>query len=408
MLENERIIVQDRGGIDAGIAALMQNANKGFDPAALMAMMNNGNGMFGGNGGWWWIFIIVLFWMWGGWGGNGFGRGNQAETNSDFARLAAMGNQNNNTDLLMQAINGNKDAINTLSTNLNCDVKSIDNALCSIQNAIGKVGGEVGFSAERVINAVNAGDCNVIKAISDCCCTTQRSIDSVNLNLTQMNADNRLSICQQTNTLQNAITSGFNTLSSENATRFNILGAKIDAQTQIINDKFCLGTVVSVSKPYDEPVPPTQFPMPMQNRRKLVDLVISCDGEQRKLSVSEDKTMMTDSSIGLTIATEKSQIVNMVRQSLDDCRINKESMSKIDEEMRRCEDILKILNINSDITTNVTKDFKELDDLKAEVKELKQLLQNVSAVRPEVIKNTPPNSAEDKKVEPEGEIKKEI
>lgn len=237
--KNERIIVQDRGGIDAGIAALMQNANKGFDPAALMAMMNNGNGMFGGNGGWWWIFIIVLFWMWGGWGGNGFGRGNQAETNSDFARLAAMGNQNNNTDLLMQAINGNKDAINTLSTNLNCDVKSIDNALCSIQNAIGKVGGEVGFSAERVINAVNAGDCNVIKAISDCCCTTQRSIDSVNLNLTQMNADNRLSICQQTNTLQNAITSGFNTLSSENATRFNILGAKIDAQTQMINDKFC-------------------------------------------------------------------------------------------------------------------------------------------------------------------------
>ena len=318
MLENERIIVQDRGGIDAGIAALMQNANKGFDPAALMAMMNNGNGMFGGNGGWWWIFIIVLFWMWGGWGGNGFGRGNQAETNSDFARLAAMGNQNNNTDLLMQAINGNKDAINTLSTNLNCDVKSIDNALCSIQNAIGKVGGEVGFSAERVINAVNAGDCNVIKAISDCCCTTQRSIDSVNLNLTQMNADNRLSICQQTNTLQNAITSGFNTLSSENATRFNILGAKIDAQTQIINDKFC-------------------------------------------------------------------QL-----------------------EMRRCEDILKILNVNSDITTNVTKDFKELDDLKAEVKELKQLLQNVSAVRPEVIKNTPPNSTEDKKVEPEGEIKKEI
>lgn len=138
------------------------------------------------------------------------------------------------------------------------------------------------------------------------------------------------------------------------------------------NTTYSLGTVVSVSKPYDEPVPPTQFPMPMQNRRKLVDLVISCDGEQRKLSVSEDKTMMTDSSIGLTIATEKSQIVN------------------------------------SDITTNVTKDFKELDDLKAEVKELKQLLQNVSAVRPEVIKNTPPNSTEDKKVEPEGEIKKEI
>lgn len=66
-----------------------------------------------------------------------------------------------------------------------------------------------------------------------------REYDSVNLNLTQMNADNRLSICQQTNTLQNAITSGFSNLSSENATRFNILGSKIDAQTQMINDKFC-------------------------------------------------------------------------------------------------------------------------------------------------------------------------
>lgn len=189
-----------------------------------------------------------------------------------------------------------------------------------------------------------------------------------------------------------------------------LTGSEIAAGTGTFkkNTTYSLGTVVSVSKPYDEPVPPTQFPMPMQNRRKLVDLVISCDGEQRKLSVSEDKTMMTDSSIGLTIATEKSQIVNMVRQSLDDCRIKKESLSKIDEEMRRCEDILKILNVNSDITTNVTKDFKELDDLKAEVKELKQLLQNVSAVRPEVIKNTPPNSTEDKKVEPEGEIKKEI
>lgn len=43
MLE-DRIIVQDRG-IDAGLAALIQNANKGnMDPAALMAMMNN-NGM---------------------------------------------------------------------------------------------------------------------------------------------------------------------------------------------------------------------------------------------------------------------------------------------------------------------------------------------------------------------------
>lgn len=230
MLENERIIVQDRGGIDTGLAALMQNANKGnMDPAALMAMMNNGNG-FGGNGGWWWIFIIVLFWMWGGWGGNGFGRGNgQSETNSDFARLAAMGNVNNNSELLMQAINGNKDAINSLASVVNCDSKSVSNALCAIQSSIDTVGGQVGFSAERVINAVNTGDCNIIKAISDCCCTTQRSIDSVNLNLTKMDADNRLAICQQNNMLVNTMNQNTLSLRDASLANTNAIIAKIDS-----------------------------------------------------------------------------------------------------------------------------------------------------------------------------------
>lgn len=50
MYEPEKILVQN-AGIDPGVAALLQNANKGnMDPAALMAMMNNGG--FGGNGGW--------------------------------------------------------------------------------------------------------------------------------------------------------------------------------------------------------------------------------------------------------------------------------------------------------------------------------------------------------------------
>lgn len=236
MLDNEKILVHDRG-FDAGLAALMQNANRNdFDMATLMAM-NNNNG-FGGNNGFWWIFILLLF----GFGGNGMwgNRGlNQAETNADFARLAAMGDRNANTELLMQAINGNKEAISTLSTTLNCDITSINNALCAIKGGIDKVAGEVGFSTERVINAVQAGDCAITKAISDCCCTTQRSIDSVNLNLTKMNYDNIISNLNQTNTLQNTLNANHNALLADNATKFNILGEKIDAQTTMINDKFC-------------------------------------------------------------------------------------------------------------------------------------------------------------------------
>lgn len=102
-------------------------------------------------------------------------------------------------------------------------------------------------------------------------------------------------------------------------------------------------------------------------------------------------------SDGLTIATDKTQIVDMVKQSYNDCKVKKESVLKYDEEMRRCEDILKLLNTTPDITTNVTKDFKELDELKAEVKELKQLLQNVITVRPEVKIETP--SSEEKQIE---------
>ena len=162
------------------------------------------------------------------------------------------------------------------------------------------------------------------------------------------------------------------------------------------NTTYSLGTVISVSKPYDEPLSPTQYQMPMQNRRKLVDLLISCDGEQKKLSVSEDKTIMTDSTIGLTIATDKTEIVNMVTRSLNEYKIKRSNLSKIDEEISRCESILNLLNTNSDITTNVTKDFREFDDLKAEVKELKQLLQNVSVVRPETNNINSPKPTVDK------------
>lgn len=137
---------------------------------------------------------------------------------------------------------------------------------------------------------------------------------------------------------------------------------------------YSLGTVISVSKPYDEPMQPGQFQLP-QNRRKLVDVIVSCDGEQKKLSVSEDKTMMTDPNIGLTVATEKEQIVNMVRQSYNDCKAKKESVARYDEEMRRCEDILKLLN-SSIIPINIdnSRESSEINALKAEIKEMKTML----------------------------------
>ena len=221
MLGEEKIIVQDRG-IDAGIAALMQNANKGnMDPAALMAMMNNNCG-FGGNGAWW-IWIILLFFCWGGFGGNGFGRGA-----SDASRLASELNTDANTNLLMQAINGNKEAISSLSNTLNCDFNSVTAALNNINSGVSKISCDVKLSGCEVINAITSGNAAIASKLAECCCNTQRSIDSVNLNLTKMGYEDQLAMCNQTNTLVNTMNQNTLSLRDSNLANTQAILQKID------------------------------------------------------------------------------------------------------------------------------------------------------------------------------------
>ena len=195
----DRIIV-DRG-YDAGLAALIQNGNKnGFcDPMAWMAMMNNGG--FGGmNGGWWIWILLLLFGGWGnGWGNNG--NNNLGLTTGFQDRLSTIQEtlqDNHNSDLLMSAIKGNEGATRELAAVLNCDFNTLNTNICAIQGAIKEVSGQVGFSAERVINAVNAGDCGVIQAIKDCCCNTQQSI-------LKMGYENQIATLNQTNALNTSL-----------------------------------------------------------------------------------------------------------------------------------------------------------------------------------------------------------
>lgn len=221
MLGEEKIIVQDRG-IDAGLAALMQNANKGnMDPAALMAMMNN-NGGFGGNGAWW-IWIILLFFCWGGFGGNGFGRGA-----NDAGRLASELNTDANTNLLMQAINGNKEAISSLSNTLNCDFNSVTAALNNINSGVNQISCDVKLSSCEVINAITSGNATLASKLAECCCNTQRSIDSVNLNLTKMGYEDQLAMCNQTNTLVNTMNQNTLSLRDSNLANTQAILQKID------------------------------------------------------------------------------------------------------------------------------------------------------------------------------------
>lgn len=83
---------------------------------------------------------------------------------------------NQNSALLMGAVQGNNTDLKTLGANLNCDFNQLETAVNAVRSAIDQVAGQVGFSSERVINAANLGDLNIVQQLKDCCCQTQQNI----------------------------------------------------------------------------------------------------------------------------------------------------------------------------------------------------------------------------------------
>lgn len=140
-----------------------------------------------------------------GWNNEGFGNAQTAqniEVQDQLSALRDQMNSNQNTNLLMDGIKGNTSAIDKLAGQLNCDFNTLNSAICDVRSGIDKVASAVGFSAERVINAVNAGDCQLSRQLSECCCGIKDSI-------TRQGYENQLAICNQTNTLQSSINNVF-------------------------------------------------------------------------------------------------------------------------------------------------------------------------------------------------------
>lgn len=164
----------------SAIAPLLQQ--RGVDPNVL-AMMNNGGG-FGGNNFIWAIFLLALF----GWGGNGFGGwGNNGGVNGGAGFLANQISNNEGRDLLMQAIQGNRDSIANLAATLGTDFTQVSNALNAVNTQLCSIGKDVGMTGMQVVNAIQQGNMTLAQQLSN--------------GFSQIN----LSMCQQTNALQNAI-----------------------------------------------------------------------------------------------------------------------------------------------------------------------------------------------------------
>jgi hypothetical protein len=171
------------------------------------------NSGFGFGNDWsWWIIILLIF----GWGGNGFGFGNNGGGNMLGYELGKVATTNdiasgfNNSAVLSslndiklgqaQAINYNNQGFSGLNTTLLQGFHGVDNAVCTL-----------GYQQAQGFNSIG-------HQISDCCCTTQRAIDSVKYE----NAKNTCDIIRsaQDNTrqiLDYLTTEKISTLQAENA-----------------------------------------------------------------------------------------------------------------------------------------------------------------------------------------------
>ena len=189
--------------------------NHGIDPNLLLAL--NQNGGFGANGNWMWLlFLWLLFPAFGGGWGNGFGGFGGFGGGAGAGYLGNMINNDAGRELLMQAIQGNGDAIRQLSSMLGCKVDSIQNAICGLGTQIQSVANQVGMGTQQIINAVQAGNTKLGMQIAQCCCdlrsqmasdtcAIKESVNTVNANITRVGADLGYAFRDQTCTLEKAI-----------------------------------------------------------------------------------------------------------------------------------------------------------------------------------------------------------
>lgn len=156
----------------------------GFDPNLLIGAMMGGGGFGGFGGGANWILPFLLFALWGNGGFGGFGGfGGRGGYGCNAAGIGFLSEQLNNDagrELIMQAIQGNANAISQLASTLNCNVGELRTAINSVNTQICNLGNQVGMSTMQVIQAINAGDTALQSKLCDCCCSIKGAIQESN------------------------------------------------------------------------------------------------------------------------------------------------------------------------------------------------------------------------------------
>ena len=220
--------------------------NTGLDAASMMAMQQNQ--MFNNP----WAYLILLSIFQNGGFGNRFGNGGAVAggvvaTDID-AKLNALSNQisqNQSTDSILSAIQGNSFAQSQLAQNLNVDFNAVQSGIGGLNMAIAQVGAQTGLGIMGVQQAISNGNLNIIQNLKDCCCgiktevlqqgfnsqlQTVEQTNTLNNNITSQGFENRLSTLNQTNALSSAITNqGYeNQIRTINQTQDILTGVRVE------------------------------------------------------------------------------------------------------------------------------------------------------------------------------------
>lgn len=107
-----------------------------------------------------------------------------------------------------------------------------------------------------------------------------------------------------------------------------------------------VGTITQIGQPYDDMTNVNPY-MNQNNRRKLIDITITCEGIQKKLTVGADKTTITDNVIGLTVSTDKAELVTQVTNQCKEYEQKIKAIEGYRIELRKCHELLDLLGDKS-------------------------------------------------------------
>ena len=151
METTDKIFTTDGGNSFENGAMMGARLNRNNDPASMAAMMNGGM-----NGQWNNPFVYLVWMMFANrWMGNNGNPAANTTTQAQIQALQGVVQDNHNSDLLMQAVNGNTTATQQLATALNAGFDQVNAAICGVRNGITAANGNIQLAAQQMISNNN-------------------------------------------------------------------------------------------------------------------------------------------------------------------------------------------------------------------------------------------------------------